>query len=450
MNMTTPRRLTLVAFVAWLCAVSANAAPNPTQSIPDELDLSAALAFALDNNFAIRQARERIRQQDGVVLEVRAAEMPTVTGSGQITRNDRGLSGSSFGSSDRNWAYSVRATQVLYSGGGVQASVRSQKIAREAAVLAMQAAINDALLQVRTQFYNVLVDRERIKVQEQNIELLKRQLVDVKNRYEAGTVSNFEVLRAEVALANAQPALIRARNGYRTGIEELRRVLGFTNPAENTANKVPNFVGTLEFTPVAYELKAAVLSAREKRPDLLRLRKLEEAADQVVAARRANFYPDLSLFGSYDWRKNPGSNNFGDSLHGWTLGLQSTWDIFDGRATAGRVVQAKSLFEQSKLAADEAQLSVDVDVRRAVSALQEATELAEASKKVIEQAEESLRLAEARFSAGAATQLDVFQSQLDLTTARLNQLQAFYSFNVAAAQLRKAMGLGDELVNTGS
>lgn len=449
MNMAFSR-LNTGALAALLAATLLSAAPNSTQSIPDELDLSNALAFALENNFAIRQARERIRQQDGVVLEVRAGEIPTVTGTGQYSRNDTALSGSSFGASDRNWTYSVRATQVLFSAGGVKANVQSQKIAREAAVFAMQAAINDALLQVRTQFYTVLVDRERIKVQEQNIDLLKRQLQDVKNRFEAGTVSNFEVLRAEVALANAQPALIRARNGYRTDIEELRRVLGFTNAAENTTAKSPNFVGTLGFTPVAYELKAAVLSAREKRPDLLRLRKLEEAADQVVAARRANYYPNLAVFGSYDWRKDPRSNDFGDTLHGWTFGLQSTWNIFDGRATAGRVVQAKSLLEQSKLASDEAQLSVDVDVRRAVSALQEATELAEASKKVIEQAEESLRLAEARFSAGAATQLDVFQSQLDLTTARLNQLQAFYSFNVAVAQLRKAMGLGDELINAGS
>ena len=443
-------RFTIAALAALLAVAALGAAPNPAQTIPDELDLKTALAFALDNNFAIRQARERIRQQDGVVVEVRAAEIPNVTGTGLYSRNDTALSGSSFGASDRNWTYSVRATQLLFAAGGAKANVQSQQIAREAAVLAMQAAINDALFGVRTQFYTVLVDRERIKVQEQNIELLKRQLQDVKNRYEAGTVSNFEVLRAEVALANAQPALIRARNDYRTAIEELRRVLGFTNATENTLAKIPEFVGTLDFVPVAYDLKSAILSAREKRPDLQRLRKLEEAADQVVTARRANYYPNLSAFGSYDWRKDPRSNDFGDTLHGWTFGLQSTWNIFDGRATAGRVVQAKSLLEQARLASGEAQLSVDVDVRRAVSALQEATELAEASKKVIEQAEESLRLANARFSAGSATQLDVFQSQLDLTTARLNQIQAYYSFNLAAAQLRKAMGLGDALINSGS
>ncbi|MES1168284.1 MAG: TolC family protein, partial [Oleiharenicola lentus] len=55
------------------------------------------------------------------------------------------------------------------------------------------------------------------------------------------------------------------------------------------------------------------------------------------------------------------------------------------------------------------------------------------------------RLANARYAAGTATQLDVLTSQVDLTTARLNQLQAFYSYNVSVAVARRAMGLSDEL-----
>lgn len=423
--------------------------PDPGFAVPDRLDLNYALGFALDNNFAIRQAKERIRQQEGIVLEVRAAQIPNVTGAGQYSRNDPSLSGASFGASDRNWNYSVRATQVLYAGGGVTAGVRNQRLVLDAAVLALQSVINDALLDVRTRFYTVLVNRERIKVQEQNIELLKRQLQDVKNRFEAGTVSNFEVLRAEVALANAQPALITARNDYRLAIEELRRTLGFVTATETNVAKIPEFLGTLEFTPASFELRAALVAAREQRPDLQRLYKLEAAAQEGVLARRAGYYPNLSVFGGYDWRKDPRSNQLSDTLDGWVVGVQSQWNIFDGRATSGRVAQARSLVEQAKLAVAEAQLIVDVDVRRAISTFQQATELAEASKKVVEQAEEAVRLANARFSAGTATQLDVLTAQNDLTTARLNQLQAYYSYNVAVASARRAMGLTDELRPTG-
>ncbi|MDP1579534.1 MAG: TolC family protein [Candidatus Didemnitutus sp.] len=413
---------------------------DPDYAVPEELNLAYALAFALDNNFAIRQAKERIRQQEGIVLEVKAREIPSVTSTAAYSRLDREISSSG---DDRSWSLGITARQTLYSAGGVKASVQSQQLALEAATLQLQTVIDQALLEVRTRFYNVLVTRERIKVQEQNVELLRRQLQDVRNRYEAGTVSNFEVLRAEVALANAQPPLITARNNYRLGIEELRQSLGFTTSDTANVGRIPEFVGTLAFTPVEYELGAALASAKARRPDLQRLRRLEDSADRTVAARRAALYPDVALVGSYDWRKAPGSNSFSDARDGWTVGLQSSWAIFDGRATKGRIGQARSALEQSRLSTQEAELAVSVEVRRALSSLQEATELAGASQRVVEQAEEAVRLADARYSAGTATQLDVLQARTDLTTARLNQLEAYYRFNVASATVRRAMGWPD-------
>ena len=72
--------------------------------------------------------------------------------------------------------------------------------------------------------------------------------------------------------------------------------------------------------------------------------------------------------------------------------------------------------------------------------------MADASQKVVAQAEEAVRLANARYNAGTSAQLDVLQSQVDLTTARTNQIQAYYSYNVAVATLRKATGQADEFV----
>lgn len=419
--------------------------PDPAFAVPDELNLAYAIAFALDNNFAIRAAKERIRQQEGVLLEVRSAQIPTVTASGGYSALDEEISASG---DDRNWNLGISARQILYSGGGVAAGVQAQRLALEAATLQLQAIIDAALLDVRTRFYNVLVSRERIKVQEQSVELLQRQLQDVKNRYEAGTVSNFEVLRAEVALANAQAPLISARNNYRLAIEELRQALGFTTSDGANVGKIPDFVGSLDYTPVSYELASALASAKSRRPDLLRLRRLEQAAEQNITLRRSDYHPDLALVGSYDWRKAAGSNRFADARDGWTIGLQSSWAIFDGRAAAGRVVQARSQLAQARLASEEAELDVSVEVRRSLSSLQEADELASASKRVVEQAEEAVRLADARYAAGTATQLDVLQARNDLTTARLNQVEAFYRYNVARATVRRAMGLPDEEIES--
>jgi outer membrane protein len=200
--------------------------------------------------------------------------------------------------------------------------------------------------------------------------------------------------------------------------------------------------------PVTFDLASSLATARERRPDLMRLRVLEEAAEAGVVARRAGYLPNVGLFGAFQGRKAPGATSFGDNREGFVFGLQSSWNIFDGRATAGRVAQARSILEQTRLATAETELGVSVAVRRALSSLQEATELAEASKRVVEQAEEAARLAEARFSAGTATQLDVLTSQVDLTTSRLNQLEAYYRYNIAVATVRTAMGLSDASVGS--
>ena len=427
-----------------LSCVIAQAQPAPQQPVPDTLDLKTAIGFALENNFAIRQARERIKQQEGVVVEVSARTIPNVSADAAYQRNDRDIS-QSFPASDQAWQINLTASQVLYAGGGIRSAVKSSQLARDAALLELQAVINDALLQVRIGFYTVLLAREQIKVQESNLDLLQQQLKTATDRFDAGTVSSFEKLRAEVAVANAKAPLITARNDYRLAIESLRQSLGFTTSTPESMRKVPDLQGTLDFTPQNFDLQAAFDAARANRPDLERIAKLADSRSEAVTTARSTRYPNVAAFGGYALRKGT-TNDFGDSNHGWLVGVQSQWDIFDGKATAGRVAQAKSLLEQTKLSLTEAQLAVDVEVRRAHSQWQQATELAEASAKVVEQATEAVRLANARYNAGTGTQLDVLAAQVDLTTARNNQLQAYYGYNVSIAALRKAMGQADDFV----
>jgi outer membrane protein TolC len=227
----------------------------------------------------------------------------------------------------------------------------------------------------------------------------------------------------------------------------MRQALGFTTNTPESLQKVPEFIGTLDFTPVNFDLLAAFDAARANRPDLQRLAKVTAVREQDVRTQRSGYYPTLGVSAGYQYKNSPyGANQFNEALDGWTLGLQSNWAIFDGRATAGRVSQAKSVLAQTKLTLAEAQLAVEVEVRRAHSQWQQATELAEASTRVVEQADEAVRLANARYNAGTSTQLDVLAAQVDLTTARTNQIQAYYSYNVAVAALRKAMGQADEFV----
>lgn len=435
--------------VLYAAAKPPEVASLTSPDVPDTLDLPTALRYALDNNFQIRQAKERIREQEGLIVQVKAQALPNASIDSAYSKNadelssDRGAAGAA---STQNWQIALNVRQTLYAGGGIKAALNAQTALREAALLDLQATIHAALFEVRTRFYNVLLAREQIKVQESNVQLLGEQLQIARNRFQAGASSNFEVLRAEVAQANAQPALIRARNGYRTAIDQLRQSLGYANSGGANTRKVPEFIGTLDFTPVSFELEPSLNAARANRPELRRFARLEDARSAGVRNAQSGYYPDLSLVGGYQFRKSNFSNRFSDSLDGWTVGLQSSWYVFDGRATSGRVAQARSQLRQAQLTTAESTLGVEVEVRRALSSLQEAAELAAAATKVVAQAEEALRLADARYSAGTVTQLDVLESRNAVTESRLNQLQANYDYNVAVATMRRAIGESDPVV----
>ncbi|MEY4489238.1 MAG: hypothetical protein RIQ79_1746 [Verrucomicrobiota bacterium] len=417
----------------------------PAPQVPEVLTLDQSLQYALEHSFAIRQARLRLREQEGLIVEVKAAVLPNVALTSGYNRYDPDLYDKNPGQPHnyQNWQVALTVRQLVYSGGGVSSALDAARSTRSAALLDLQATVNAVLLDVRVKYADVLLNRARIGVQEQNVALLEEQLATTRNRFEAGSVSQFEVLRSEVALANAKPALIRARNAYRNSIEYLRAALGYQNELPSDLKKIPEFAGELVFAPAAYELESALAAAKSRRPELQRLEQLAKARESGVVSARSGYKPELYLTGGYMGRKSSLSNSVSDSLDGWTLGVEGSWALFDGNRTRGKVSQARAQLYQARLGVSEQTLAIEVEVRRALSSLQEAAELAGAAEKVVEQADEALRLSDVRYSNGAATQLDVLETRVALTQARLNRVEANYSHTVALATLRKAIAEAD-------
>ena len=412
---------------------------------PDTFDLKTALSYALDNNFNIRRAIEQIEEQEGIIVEVKARTRPSLSLDANYQKLDGGLSEvvEGFGiATDNTWGISLNLRQALYQGGGIKAALKAQDLTRESVRLFLESTIMDAMLEVTTRYYGTLLARDQIEVEEQNVELLEETLEDAQNRLRAGSVSDFEVLRAEVLLANAKPALIRRRSAFRVAIDQLRRSIGYGNYRRDSNNleKVPELLGELKCELVAYDLANCLDLALSNRSELERLRLIEEARDAGLEIARSDYRPSVDLIGSYGKRKSNFSESFDDGPEGWTVGVVATWDIFDGAARKGRVRQVRSQLEQSRIERDSLRLAIEVEVRQAMSEFQEAEELVNAAAKAVEQAEEALRLADSRYNAGAINQLDVFEARFALTDSRTNRLEANYRHIVAVANLKRAMG----------
>jgi len=227
-------------------------------SLPDAIDV------ALRQNANVLKGKSDIEAAYGVVLQTRAVVLPTVRSTGNFTANDPGLQ-ESFPSPfpvhlpNQTWLVDLRVLQAVYQGGRLKSALRQAKLTKEQALAQYEAVLADTILEVQVAYYDVLVALQQIAVQEASLNLLTNQLSDTRNRFEAGTVRPFNVLRAEVELANARPRLIRARNASRIAKNNLATLLGYDVP-KNIWEDIPlNLTDKLEAEPMPIQLPTALV-----------------------------------------------------------------------------------------------------------------------------------------------------------------------------------------------
>ncbi len=356
--------------------------------------------------------------------------------SGNVTNN---FIANAFEFANQRWSADLRVTQSIYEGGRINSALRTARLTRAQALLRHQTIIADALRDVRVVYYDVLLAQQLIAVQEASLKLLQQELDETTKRLNAGTVPRFNVLRAEVEVANARPKLIRARNAFRTAKDRLANLLGESIP-RGTDELPLALTDKLEASPWNVDLSAAVAQALEHRTELEALRKAETLRAENVTSAKSGYKPSVQIFAGYGAKSSQFSGDLTEELHGWEAGAQLSWNVFDGFLTKGRVLEAEGLRRQTEEELAEAARGVELEVRTAYSSFIEAREVLRSQEKVQESAEEALRLATVRAGAGTATQLDVLNAQTALTEARSTQVQALHDYAVARARLERAVG----------
>ena len=431
---------------------SATNAPRQTEQTPRTPFLTSPISLADAINLALRQSPVILRAQKdleatrGIIIQTRAVGLPTVGINGSYSAVQESdvdtiqAPGFTLGT-PQNWSTQVKLVQSIYEGGRILSAFRAARLAQQQSVLNYQTAVADTVLEVQIAYFNALLAAQQIAVQEASVELLTRELADTTRRYEAGTLPRFNVLRAEVELANAKPRLIRARNSLRISKNNLANLLGFNVPRAALEDIPLTLSGRLEAEPFAIELPRAIATALEKRTELGALRKAQALRKEDIVNTRAGYKPVLQGYVGYDVHNSILSQDLTDERHGWIAGVQLGWNLFDGLRTRGRVLQATANYERAGIDLDDAVRRIELQVRTAYSSFVEANEVLESQKKVVEQAEEALRLATARSEAGTGTQLDVLSAQTALTEARTTQIQALHDYAAARARLQRALGM---------
>ena len=410
------------------------------------LSLVDALNTTLQQNTTILKAKSDLEATYGVVVQTRAIVIPKLQASGSFTGNDPSLieqfpiPSVPFTLPHENWSGSIQIVQSVYEGGRMFSALRAAKLTKQQALLQYQTVVADTLLATRVAYYDVLLAAQQIVVNEASVNLLTREQEDQQRRYDAGTVPRFNVLRAEVAVANARPALIRARNDYRIAKNNLSNLLGYNLPRDVWEDIPLKLTDQFDTNSYAISLPAAIAQALEKRTELQALMKAEDLQKENIVNARSGYQPSVQAFAGYDWRSSQFHTDLSREVDGWTVGAQLNWNIFDGLLTRGKVMQAKAQYEKSKADLADSSRQIELQVRTAYSSFIEAREVLDSQQKIQEEADEALRLARARAEAGTGTQLDVLDAETSLTQARTTQVQALHDYAVARARLERAIG----------
>ena len=432
-----------------VASVTTAISTNAPGWLKQPLSVVDALNLTLQQNSTLQKARADLEASRGLVIQTRAVALPTVSASGNVQRESRSLietfgtnNGPGFLSPRDNWNTGVQIVQNIYQGGRTLSAFRAAKLQKEQAYLNYESTVEDTLLATRVAYYDVLVAEQQITVNEASVNLLTRELEDQQRRFDAGTVPRFNVLRAEVAVANARPPLINARNQYRVAKNNLSNLLGYNLPRDVWEDIPLNLTDKLDANPYEVQLPAAIAQALERRTELQALQKTEGLQQENVINARAGYKPTIQAFAGYDWVSSQFSGAGSKSEYeGWVIGGRLNWNIFDGMLTYGKVVQAKAELTHAKADVEDRARQIELEVRTDYSSFVPRHAVFGIRQiKVQEEAEESLRLAKARADAGTGTQLDVLDAETSLTQARTTQVQALHDYDVARARLERAIG----------
>lgn len=440
----TPTRLCILL---WITA--AGFLPAFAQEPRAPLTLEDAVRLALERNPAVLVAQEELDELKGKIKEVRSGAYPQVSlqGYGLRTRDPMILNSSSFDkvpqefrealvpSASNLFDYGLTVRQPIYTAGKVRTAVN---LAEES--LREKSASRDSVRQQITfnvfrAFHDLLLAQANEEVVRENHRLRVKHLEQARNRFNNGVATEVDVLRSEVDVANMEPALIRAANQIRLARAALNNliVVDLDTPTE--------IVGSLEYRPWPVGgLEELQRRALAQRPELQAARHMVQEARLALSLAQAENKLSVDMEGHYGYAVRELKNSFNNDYSRWNITFNFKLPFVDSGRKAGLVMQASARVRAAEQRLAQLENNVRLEVKQAYDDMQSSAKAIEAARLSVEQAEKVLAMMQANYEYGAATTLDVSDSQTALTVAKNSRIGATYEYEMAKARLRLATG----------
>ena len=419
----------LIAAVLFVSSNAVRAAPLYT--------IEQAVAVAQEHNPDILIARKKVQAARGSWIEARSGRLPWLSSSGLYDKRQQ-QSQSQLRQEDYNAI--LRLEQNIYTGGAVGSQVAIAQLTIDKANCELREIISRITMEVRIAFNDILLNRAKVRVRENSVRVFEEELKTQQQNFDAGIVGKLNVQRAEVVLANERPDLFNSQTQLKDSYLRLGDLFGFDSRHGRSDPGSFEVAGELQYQPNHPDLNNCLARADATRAVIKARQKDIEIEDKQYILDRSALRPQIRAFSGYEIYSERDPAVGQEFNYGGVIGINATWNIFDGFATKGRMQATRARREAAVEALAAARRSVASEVRSAFYDLEQADRVLETETHNVQTADESLEIAKSNFAAGLGTQLDILQAASDVTRTRTTRLSAIYLHNIALARLAHACG----------
>lgn len=422
--------------------LSAQGAEEPSAA---PLSLEQSLEEALANHHLIREAEELERAAAAEEKSAQAALKPSLAARYQYFRledNPYAIFRTNLGVQQVNmghrgtYTWDVTVTQPLFTGYALSTKKKIASLDVAVSQVQKEMAVLDVIKHVKTAYFRVLLAQRFLEVAGEEVQQLTAHLEDARRFYHQGLIPLNDVLKSQVALAQAQQVYVRRQKDLEIASADLNRLLGRDLSRPVRLQDAPVFSGRDQ------PLEELTAEAVRSRPELNILRLEVQKATEAVRLAASDFYPKVFAVGSYERTgKDPlGEENDYRNPDTTAVGVRLDWSVFEWGRTQSQVRRQRAALKAVEERLADIENSVRLEVQAALGDVQVAEENIQTARKALEQAMENLRMTRLQYQQQVTTVTEVLDARTYLTQAEANYYAAHYGRHIAQAELERAVG----------
>jgi outer membrane protein len=417
--------------------------PPPDTDLSKPLTLERAVRIGLARQNSIAIAQTDIISADARLTQARSSFFPSVTPSYQFQINQVPIKRSNiFGQRVSNGVASAEtvsdgivARQIIFDSGRREMNVNLSRRNTFAAQYGFGNQRQNVVLNVTQDYYNLLRDKELVRVQEESVKRAETTRDVIKAQVEAGSAAQSDILQAEADLANARVALLQAQNDYNLAQASLKNAMGLVTPQPivlpNTEVPVP------DTKPDPIGLEKYVQQSYLNRLDIKQQH--ERVYAQGYAVRLAQINNGVTVDASVT------EGYAGDPISGEerTFQVSVSYPLFDAGNTRAAVRESKAALESERRSLDQLEQNVRLNVEQSYLTREQARQRILATQLAVQAAQLGYDVALEKQKQQLVNIPEVINAEVQLINAQVAQVQAIYDFYLADAALQRDIGIND-------